>query len=324
MAATAYHAASYLLSCSLHTFLPPMLPLFCSAVVTSKCGETSVTMPTPDKAGCSQGGLNYAIYGTTGKPLLAIHGLGASMYSWREFVKRQDTFPGYQIILIDLKGAGNSVRPHDENYSILTQRDLVYQLIAELKLTDLTIVGNSYGGAVSLLVSLQLIEEKPGLLKKLILIDSGGYNKLLPWYLKLMRIPLLGWLALHLLSARHSAKTVLKDSYYNHDLITNEQIDAYAAPIAAPGGRHALLQIAKGAIPKDIDELIKKYPSINVSTRILWGRDDKVIPLLIGKMLNEAIPGSSLDLIDQCGHIPQEEKPAETIRWMREFLGLPT
>jgi pimeloyl-ACP methyl ester carboxylesterase len=288
----------------------------------AKCGETSPSLPKPDKAGCSTGGLNYAIYGTTGKPLLAVHGLGASMYTWREFVKEKDTFPGYQIFLLDLKGAGNSLRPHDGKYSIKTQAELVYQFILEQKLDKLTLVGNSYGGAVSLLVTLMLLENNRGLLSKLILIDSGGYNKLLPWYLKLMRIPVLGWLVLHILSPRQSAKTVLEDSYYNDDLITDEQIAAYAEPIGRAGGRYALLQIAKGAIPKDIKELIAKYPSIDVPTDILWGLNDKVIPLEIGRMLHAAIKTSRLELINACGHIPHEERPAETIRWMREFLEL--
>ena len=257
--------------------------------------------------------------------MLAIHGLGASMYSWREFVKEKNTFPGYQIILIDLKGSGNSDKPHTKNYSIKTQRDLVLQFIQEQNLKNLTLVGNSYGGAVSLLVTLKLIEQKSNVLTKLILLDSGGYNKLLPWYLKLLRTPVLGWLALQILTPEEAADTVLKNAYYDDRLITKEQIAAYAAPIGAPGGRYALLRIAKGAIPKDINYITGQYPKISVvPTFILWGLNDEVIPLEIGKMLNAAIKGSRLDTINECGHAPQEEKPVETICWMREVLGLPS
>jgi pimeloyl-ACP methyl ester carboxylesterase len=311
-------------SCQLAVmFFVAALTLCCGATAFAKCGEVPTPMPKPDKAGCTKSGLNYAIYGTSGQPLLAIHGLGASMYSWREFVKLKNTFPGYQIFLIDLKGSGNSLKPHDHNYSILTQRDLVLQFIQEQNLNHLTLVGNSYGGAVSLLVSIKLIEQNPGLLTRLILIDSGGYDLLLPWYLKLLRTPVLGWLALHILSPKQSAETVLKNAYYNDHLITKEQIAAYAEPIGSPGGRYALLQIAKGVIPPDIDKIIAQYPSINVPTFILWGLNDEVIPLQIGKMLHAAIPRSRLELINDCGHVPQEEKPEQTICWMREFLGLP-
>jgi pimeloyl-ACP methyl ester carboxylesterase len=304
-------------------FFAVALSLCCCASAFAKCGDTPAPMPKPDKSGCTKSGLYYAIYGT-GQPLLAIHGLGASMYSWREFVKTPNTFPGYQIILIDLKGSGNSEKPHNKNYSIKTQRDLVLQFIQEQNLKNLTLVGNSYGGAVSLLVTLKLIEQKSDVLTKLILLDSGGYNKLLPWYLKLLRTPVLGWLALKILTPEEAADTVLKNAYYNDCLITKEQIAAYAAPIGARGGRYALLQIAKGVIPKDINKITAQYPSINVPTFILWGLNDEVIPLEIGKMLHAAIDGSRLETINECGHVPQEEKPAETICWMREFLGLPS
>src|SRR5882762_9169005 len=275
-------------------FFAAALTLCCCASAFADCPELPVPMPSPmpspTTSGCSQGGLHYATYGT-GQPLLAIHGLGASMYSWRNFVEKpEDTFPGYQIILIDLKGAGTSAKPHDKNYSILTQRDLVLQFIQERNLKNLTLVGNSYGGAVSLLVAIKLCEpDKPKILSKLILIDSGGYDLLLPWYLKLLRTPVLGWLALHILSPRQAAYRVLKNAYYNRGLITEPQIAAYAAPIGSPGGRYALLQISKGVIPKDINNITKQYPSIKVPTFILWGLNDKVIPLEIGKMLHDAI-----------------------------------
>ncbi|MFN2515833.1 MAG: alpha/beta fold hydrolase, partial [Pyrinomonadaceae bacterium] len=96
-----------------------------------------------------------------------------------------------------------------------------------------------------------------------------------------------------------------------------------AEPIGSPGGRYALLQTAKGVIPKDINSIIAKYPSISVPTLILWGLNDKVIPLKIGEMLHAAIPGSRLETINECGHVPQEEKPAETICHISKFLNIP-
>jgi pimeloyl-ACP methyl ester carboxylesterase len=52
----------------------------------------------------------------------------------------------------------------------------------------------------------------------------------------------------------------------------------------------------------------------------LWGREDKVIPLNVGQLLYRLIPNSTLEIIEHCGHIPQEEKPEETIERIRRFL----
>lgn len=261
-------------------------------------------------------GLHCEAYGS-GDPILAVHGLGASVYSWRKLKGR---LPNHKLILVDLKGHGQSPKPQDTHYSIPEQAELVLQFIREQDLKNLTLMGNSYGGAVSLLVAIRLCKEDPGRLSKLILIDSGGYNQDLPWHLKLIRTPVLGWLALHLVPPSMNTFTVLLYSYCKKRLITWEQIKAYAKSISSPGGRHALLQVAKQAVPDNFEELTAQYPTICVPTLIVWGRNDKVIPLSIGEKLDQAIPDSRLVIIEQAGHVPQEEKPEETISHIVKFL----
>lgn len=270
----------------------------------------------PGSPSSSSTGLYTETFGN-GDPILAVHGLGASTYSWRKLKGR---LPEHKLILIDLRGHGKSPKPKDKQYSIPEQAQLILQFIREQNLTNLTLMGNSYGGAVSLLVAIKLCAEEPGRLSKLILIDSGGYNQNLPWHLKLIRAPVLGWLALHFIPARMNTLTVLLYSYCGKRLISWEQICEYAKPISSPGGRHALLQVSKQAVPENFDELTSKYPSITVPTLIVWGRDDKVIPLAIGEMLHQAIPDSRLVIIEEGGHVPQEEKPEETIAVILKFL----
>jgi len=264
-------------------------------------------------------GLYCESYGS-GDPILAIHGLGASIYSWRKLKGR---FPDNRLVLVDLKGHGQSPKPRDKHYSIPEQAKLLQQFILEQDFRNLTLIGNSYGGAVSLLVSISLCSEEPCRLSKLILIDSGGYNQDLPWHLKLLRAPVLGWLGLHLVPPALNALTVLRYGYYDRGLIEREQIKAYAKPIGSQGGRHALLQVAKQAVPDNFEELTAQYPDINVPTLILWGRNDKVIPLSIGEKLDQAIPDSRLVIIEHVGHVPQEEKADETIAHITQFLASP-
>ena len=247
-----------------------------------------------------------------------LHGLGASIYTWRKV--KDPLATGNKLFLIDLKGFGQSPKPRDDRYSIVDQADLVYDLILENDLKNLTVVGNSYGGAVSLLLSIRLCAETPKRLSKLILIDSAGYNKLLPWYVKLLRTPILGWLTVHLSSNKTLAKTVLKEVYYNDQLITAADIDAYARPLGMKNGKYALLKAAKQAIPIGFEGWIARYPTISVPTIILWGEFDKVIPLEIGEMLDAAIPCSQLTTIPNTGHVPQEETPIPTIELIKDFL----
>lgn len=265
----------------------------------------------------SSSGLHYEVYGS-GDPVLCLHGLGASTHSWREF--REPIAKDHRLILLDFKGFGASPKPKDRHYAITEHAELAYQFIKELDLQKLTLVGNSFGGAVSLLVTIKLYEENPRRLEKLILIDSGGYNQKLPLHLKLLRAPVLGWLLIHLLPPKLSALIVLKNSYYLDRKITQSQIDAYARPIADRGGRHAILETAKQIIPANIDELIRKYRTIDVPTLIVWGKEDEVIPLEIGQQLHRDIRNSRLLTIDHSGHVPQEETPEHLIPLVLEFL----
>ncbi len=265
--------------------------------------------------------LYFETYGN-GDPVLCLHGLGACLYTWRNLI--QPLSQNHKLILVDLKGCGASPKPRDGHYSVQDQAELIYQFIQDHDLRNLTLIGSSYGGAVSLMVATMLCEKDPGRLSKLILLDSAGYNDSLPWHLKLLKTPVLGWLSIHVPLGKGSTRRVLRYVYHDHRLITKEQIDAYSKPIRSPGARQALLQTARQAIPKNIDELTPKYKDICVPTLIIWGEEDKVVPLKIGKMLTEAIPDSRLVVLPEVGHAPHEEAPEKTIPLILGFLNAPT
>jgi pimeloyl-ACP methyl ester carboxylesterase len=130
----------------------------------------------------------------------------------------------------------------------------------------------------------------------------------------------LGALAVYLTPAKFMARSILKLAYYDKDKITAEQIAAYAAPIASPGGKHALIETGKQIIPPNIDQLTARYKDINLPTLIIWGKQDKIISPQAGDLLAQAIGSSTLKSIDKCGHVPQEEKPEDTIPLVLNFL----
>ena len=59
---------------------------------------------------------------------------------------------------------------------------------------------------------------------------------------------------------------------------------------------------------------------VNIPTRIVWGKNDKLAPLECGQMFQQAIPGSELVVLDNCGHVPQIEKPEEFLQTALDFL----
>lgn len=261
--------------------------------------------------------LHHERYGS-GPPILFIHGLGTSSYTWRHLAV--PLAASASVILLDLKGFGDSPKPKDEDYSLYDQARLVYQFIAKNDLRDLTLVGNSYGGGVALVTSLYLERHAPDRLRRLILIGSIGYPQTLPRPFKILTTPVLGSAVVSLIPKKQQARSMLKLAYYDDQKITADAIEAYSRPLHAPGARHALLETARQIIPSDLDALTKRYAQLTVPTLIIWGANDSMVPLSIGARMSRDIPEAIFAVIPKTGHIPQEEKPAETLKLIVDFL----
>jgi pimeloyl-ACP methyl ester carboxylesterase len=163
-------------------------------------------------------------------------------------------------------------------------------------------------------------QDQPERVKRLVLIDSAGYPQKLPWFIWLAKAPGLASVAGKLVSPRMAAFLVLKKCYYNDDKITEEQINTYAYYGSLPGARQAVVQTARQIMPDDIDALIAQYKTINVPVLAIWGEEDEVVPLEVGKKFKRDIPRAELVVIARCGHMPPEEDPGRTTRLIEAFL----
>jgi pimeloyl-ACP methyl ester carboxylesterase len=124
------------------------------------------------------------VYGT-GDPILCLHGLGASMFSWRHFITPLSK--KNKLILVDFKGSGKSPKPRDTHYSVEEKANDIYNLIIREDLTNLTLIGNSLGGGVALLLAIKLTQQVPPRLSRLVLIDSAADKRFVPPHLKVIR-----------------------------------------------------------------------------------------------------------------------------------------
>ena len=262
--------------------------------------------------------LHYETYGQ-GNPIIFLHGLGGTLYTWRHLIGPLE--PHYRLILFDLKGAGKSPKPFDDKYSMFDQAELIYRFIRQNDMRDVTLVGHSFGGGVALLVALKLSQQNPSRLSRLILVDTVSYPQKLPGVIRMLRMPLVGWLGLYLIPDKTKVRNMMESMYYDDSKINPADVEAYAAPLTLPGAKYALQQTARQIIPDNIDEIIGRYPRIKVPTLIIWGREDKIIPLENGVRLHQAIRTSQLVVIERCGHDPPDERPEEVVEAIRKFLG---
>ena len=261
--------------------------------------------------------LNYTDTGS-GKPVLLVHGLGASSYSWRYIV---DSLAfKHRVIAVDLKGFGESPKPRDKQYSVYDQARVIRNFIIQNNLTDLTIVGHSFGGGVALVTAVYLSKSHPGLIEKMLLMDNVAYQQDLPDFVEIIATPILGPLAVHLFPNRMQVRSLLEEVYFNDDLIPDAAIEHYAKGLEQQNAKYALITSARQLIPTDLEDFSENYKDLNIPTLIIWGRDDEVIPLDIGKRLNHDLPDSRIIILNEAGHAVHEEEPERIIPIMQNFL----
>jgi pimeloyl-ACP methyl ester carboxylesterase len=261
--------------------------------------------------------INYYEAGQ-GPPVILLHGFGACAYTWRFLIP--PLAAANRVFTIDLKGHGFSDKPEDGRYAVSDQAGMVAAFIRDRHLEDVVLIGNSMGGAVALMTYFQLRKETPAPIKALVLIDSAGYPQKLPWFIRMARWPWLSALGSKLLSPRFLTGMALRKCFYNREKITDEAIDTYAYYGGLPGAAEAVRQTAMQIVPANMADMIAQYKTVQVPTLIIWGQEDQVVPLEVGRNFKRDIPAAELVILPRCGHIPQEEEPLQTRSLIQDFL----
>ena len=253
-----------------------------------------------------------------GPTVLLIHGFGASTYTWRHIAP--DLARDHRVIAVDMKGFGQSDKPFDESYSVFDQAELLAQLIVDLDLRDLTVIGHSFGGGVALVLALDEDERLEGRIKKLVLLDSIAYPQDIPMFFRMLDMPLVSHVGVRMVPPAVQTRIALQIAYLDNSKIDDEEVETYAAPLRTAAGKHAIIHSARQIVPEGIEEISERYKSIQQPTLILWCDHDRIVPLDVGLKLRRELPNARLKLVEKCGHMPQEEQPAATLRLLREFL----
>jgi pimeloyl-ACP methyl ester carboxylesterase len=261
----------------------------------------------------------YETIGHGSRGLILLHGFGASRESWNDILPLLKT-ENTTIILVDLKGFGNSSKSADKSSDIRKQALIVQALIEQFAFEAVSIMGHSYGGGVALFLTLNTETSRSIKITSLILVDSAAFTDKIPYYIKILKCRFLGLLIMTLISARIIARKTLKFLFYDNKLIDDERIDRYAKYYGTREVSRSFITAARGIVPDDADSLIARYGNIKVPTLIIWGNNDRALPVEHAHRLAGMIENSEVVVIPECGHIPHEEKPVETTKAINLFL----
>jgi 4,5:9,10-diseco-3-hydroxy-5,9,17-trioxoandrosta-1(10),2-diene-4-oate hydrolase len=142
--------------------------------------------------------------------------------------------------------------------------------------------------------------------------------------MRLMSLPFLGELVTK--PSRKMAYLFFKPAVLNPAQLKGQFTDIYYELFSLPGAQTAMLKVIRSGcnifgIKKDVlNETLMNLHRITSPTLIIWGRQDAIIPLIQAYYAKEKIPNSKLHVIEQCGHMPNFEKPDEFNQVVLDFL----
>lgn len=251
-----------------------------------------------------------------GRVLVLIHGSNASLHTWEPWVKRLGN--DYRIISMDLPGHGLTGVNPTGNYDNASYVDVVDRLLSKLGVRKAVIGGNSMGGGVSWMYALAHPEKTEALL----LVDSGGQPQAkpddLPIGFRLMRMPVIKEAA-RLIAPRSIFESSIQNTMSVQSKIDDALIDRYWELNRYPGNREATMKrfSSPGSMKSGTKE---QLATIKMPVMIMWGEEDKLIPVSSARWFAEAIPGARLVVYPKVGHIPMEEVPDQSAEDVKAWL----
>lgn len=246
--------------------------------------------------------------------IILIHGFASSTLVWSKvFLRLAEA--GYRVIALDMLGFGYSAKPKNGEYTIPGQAKLITRLLDGLSIPRAIFIGSSYGGAVAATCALDYADR----VERLILVGTVSNNR--PLEFKLMRVfssPLVSEVVSPLLlGSRRLLRRRMKRVYDRHSWVLDERrVDARHLPLRAAGTHRAIIRTVRGW---DAERISRDAHLIRQRTLLLWGENDREIPLAEGEQLHEQIPGSRLVVFLNCGHLPHEEYPEAFTNVVTDF-----
>ncbi|MCT9253873.1 alpha/beta fold hydrolase [Acinetobacter baumannii] len=246
-----------------------------------------------------------------GHPIIMVHGSGPGVTAWANWrLIMPELAKEHRVIAPDMLGFGYTERPNDIEYNKTKWVEQLKNLLDALNLEQIDLVGNSFGGSISIAFAIAYPER----VRKLVLMGSVG----VPFELT----PGLNNVWGYEPSFENMRK--LMDTFaYSRELVTDELAELRYQASIRPGFQESFSAMFPAPRQRWVDALVSPEAdirNIKQSTLILHGREDQVIPLTTSMKLFELITHSQLHIFGECGHWAQIEHSARFSKLLKDFF----
>lgn len=251
-------------------------------------------------------------------PVVMLHGIARCL---DDFADQHDLLDDrYRVYSVDLAGFGGSdPLPGDSTLPGIT--DAVAAFLDEIGETrPAHLIGNSLGGAVSMLLALR----HPGRVRSLVLVDSAGFGREVTIALRVLTLRPLGRLLLRrpsLAASRRMEQAIFRDRGF----VTEARVERALELARRPHGVDVMLALTRslgtfrGVRRPWRDAIIAATASAAVPTLVVWGSHDLILPVAHLDAAKRLLPHARTHLFADTGHMPQIERAEEFAQLVKEF-----
>ncbi len=270
---------------------------------------------------CNGFSVHYKIFGK-GEPLIVLlHGSFLSMRSWNDVF--DPLAEKATVLAFDRPAFGLTSRPvpssnNHARYSPEAQTDLLVRLMEEIGHERAVLVGNSTGGTLALLTALRYPRRVQGLVLAGAMIYSGYATSEVPVLMKPVlkgMSPVFSRLMKFLITRLYDRN--IRGFWHNKELLSEKKLAACRGDLMIGDWSRAFWELFLETHHLGLE---KKLPEVNVPSLVITGEHDLTVRTEESLRLAREIPGAELEVIPDCGHLPQEETPEAFVAAVSSFV----
>ncbi len=252
----------------------------------------------------------------SGAPLLLLHGLGNSALVWHKCMSALAR--KFRVFALDLPGHGLSDMPR-VRYGLGDAARLAVAFMAGHGVDRFHVAGNSMGGNIATELALEHADRLGGV----VLVDPAGLGKRIAWFLRLASVPGVGeyFERPSIERTRRLVRSMLYDPRHADEELVAEMYRYRQRP----GSPRVILRLLRYGVDalgqRATIRRDRRLASISSPLLVLWGRQDRVVPVEQAFDAARSVAGASVVVFERCGHWPQIEYPDDFARIVTEFLG---
>lgn len=253
--------------------------------------------------------------GSPAKPaLLLVHDFLVSHLSWEEVMA--PLAEHFFVVAPDLPGFGESEKPNPARYAYTIEAlaEAVVDVIVALGVGRTSIVGHGLGAAIAI----TLAAEHAELVQRLVLTSALCYpppRRIAP---QIAHWPIIGGVFFKQLYTRAMFRSYFQRFVFGpRAAVPIARVDRHYELLSNPNARESAHAVMHAMV--ETRPVVARLGRIRTPVLVVWGHDDRLLPVQHAQRLAHEIPGAKLEILD-AGHSPQEEAPALFVEHVTAFL----